>query len=156
LEKPPPPPEGWCKTLADLSAELNAGLRKTLGSPEVDWARDYERSLLPAATRFPCKGDVYEALEDFEVPYMTSWRAPFTGGGKALLKRGDQIEIPDSSVIPQPILVYARAVKYEEIEAQVVPASERKAESYTGFYFAVRTSDPNTKLRLVRSVEQLE
>jgi hypothetical protein len=154
LEKPPPPPEGWCKTLADLSAELNAGLRKTLESPEVDWARDYERSLLPAATRFPCKGDVYEALEDFEVPYMTSWAAPFTGGGKARLKQGDQIEIPDSSVIPQPILVYARAVKYAELEARMVPESERKAKSYTGFYFAVKTSDLNTKFRLVRSAEE--
>jgi hypothetical protein len=95
----------------DLWVELNVGLRETLGSPEVDWARDYERSLLPADTRFPCKGDVYEAVEDFEVSYMTSWHAPCTGGGTALLKCGDQMEIPDSSVIPQPILVYARAVK---------------------------------------------
>jgi hypothetical protein len=150
----PPAPAGWDKTIADLSAELHAGLRDTLGSPEVDWARDYERSLLPADTRFSCKGDVYETLEDFEVPYMTSWRAPFTGGGKALLKRGDQIEIPDSSVIPQPILVYARAVNYRELEVRVVPESERKSESYTGFYFAVRTSDLNTKFRLVRSVEE--
>ena len=156
MEKPPPPPEGWCKTLADLSAELNAGLRKTLGSPEVDWARDYERSLLPAATRFPCKGDVYEALEDFEVPYMTSWAAPFTGGGKGFLKRGDQIETPDASVIPQPILVYARAVKYRELEARMVPDSERKSKSYAGFYFAVRTSDLNTKFRLLRSVVEPE
>lgn len=154
MKKPPPAPAGWNKTLADLSAELNAGLRETLGSPEADWARDYERNLLPAETRFPCKGDVYEALDDIEVPYMTSWAAPFTGGGKGLLKRGDQIEIPDSSVIPQPIRVYARAVKYEEREARMVPESERKSESYTGFYFAVRTSDLNTKFRLVRSLEE--
>jgi hypothetical protein len=154
VKKPPPAPAGWCKTLADLWAELDAGLRETLGSPETDWARDYERSLLPAKTRFPRRGDVYEALEDFEVSYMTSWRAPFTGGGKALLKRGDQIEIPDSSVIPLPILVYARAVNYRELEVRVVPESERKSESYTGFYFAVRTSDLNTKFRLVRSVEE--
>jgi hypothetical protein len=154
VKKLPPAPPGWRKTLADLWDELHAGTRETLGSPESDGARDYERSLLPADTRFPCEGDVYEAREDFEVPYMTSWRAPFTGGGKALLKRGDQIEIPDSSVIAQPILVYARAVKYKEIEARVVPANKRKSESYTGFYFAVRTFDLNTKFRLVRSVEK--
>ena len=151
MEKPPPPPEGWCKTLADLS---DAGIRETLGSPETDWARDYERSLLPPETRFPRRGDIYEPLGDIEVPYMTSWAAPFTGGGNALLKRGDQIEIPDSSVIPQPILVYARAVKYAELEARVVPEHERKSKSYTGFYFAVRTFDLNTKFRLVRSAEK--
>lgn len=156
MKKLPPAPAGWRKTIADLFEELHAGVRKTLGSPEADWARDYERSLLPPETRFPRKGDVYEALEGFEVPYMTSWAAPFTGDGKALLKCGDQFEIPDSSVIPQPILVYARAVKYRELEARMVPESERKAESYTGFYFAVKTSDLNTKFRLVRSVEEPE
>ena len=57
-------------------------------------------------------------------------------------------------MIAQPILVYARAVKYKEIEARVVPANKRKSESYTGFYFAVRTFDLNTKFRLVRSVEK--
>jgi hypothetical protein len=46
-------------------------------------------------------------------------------------------------------------MKYAELEARMVPDSERKAESYTGFYFAVRTSDLNTKFRLVRSVENL-
>ncbi len=67
MTKIPPAPEGWNKTLADLDAEYRAGARVTLGSPEVDWAREYERSLLPADTRFPREGDVYEALEDFEL-----------------------------------------------------------------------------------------
>jgi len=46
-----------------------------VGPPEVDWARNYERSLIPAGTRFPKKGDVYEATEDLQVSYLTSWSA---------------------------------------------------------------------------------
>ena len=63
----PPAPEGWNKTLADLMDEVTTGKRKSLGSPEIDWARDYERSLLPVGTRFPQRGDLYEVTEAVEV-----------------------------------------------------------------------------------------
>ncbi len=147
--KIPPAPEGWNKSLADLDAEYESGARRTpAGSPEIDWARDYERSLLPADTRFPRVGDVYEALEDLEAHYLTSWDAPFTGGGKGLLLRGDQVVV--RYMLPQPIAVNARAVNYREIEARVVPESERKAQGYGGFSFVLKTAALNTKFRLVR------
>ena len=38
-----------------------------MGSPEVEWAIDYERSLIPVGTRFPKKGDVYEPATDVEI-----------------------------------------------------------------------------------------
>jgi hypothetical protein len=149
MTKIPPAPEGWNKTIADLNAEYKSGARRTpAGSPEIDWARDYERSLLPAGTRFPQVGDVYEALEDFEVHYLTSWRAAFTGGGKATLLRGDQIVV--RYMLPRPIAVSADAVNYREVEARVVPESERKAPGYDGFSFTVKTAALNSKFRLVR------
>lgn len=83
----PPAPPGWNKTVADLLAEAKRGERGSVGSPEVDWARDYERSRIPFGSRFPRKGDVYEAIKDFSVDYMTAWAAPYTGGGQGTLKR---------------------------------------------------------------------
>lgn len=52
-----PAPPGWNKTIQDLFDEAKT-TRSTVGPPEVEWARDYERSLIPAGTRFPKKGDV--------------------------------------------------------------------------------------------------
>ena len=82
--------------LASWQKSVGGGLARTerikkpdgVGPPEVDWARDYERSLIPAGTRFPKKGDVYEATRDVEVSYLTSWSAPFTGGGLGAQERG--------------------------------------------------------------------
>jgi hypothetical protein len=83
----PPAPPGWNKTIQDLFDESKR-TKSAVGPPEVEWARDYERSLIPAGMRFPKKGDVFEATRDVEVSYLTSWSAPFTGGGSGRLKKG--------------------------------------------------------------------
>ena len=145
----PPAPPGWKKTLADLHAELKSGVRRTLGSPEVDWARDYERILLPADTRFPRQGDVYEAMEDLQVHYLTSWQAPFTGGGKGTMRRGEQVVVR-YLVHPQPIAVGAHPMNYHEVEARLVPETDRRDERYGGFYLSISTADLNAKFRLVQ------
>lgn len=74
-------PPDWTKTLADLVAESKQ-TRSVIGPPETGWARAYERSLLRPWARFPLDGDVYEALEDTPIKFLTHWRAPFTGGGE--------------------------------------------------------------------------
>src|SRR5580765_2993799 len=99
----PPAPLGWNKTCADLFDEMKRGERTSVGSPEVDWARDYERSQIPAGMRFPRKGDIYEALEDMTVHYMTSWAAPVTGGGDGVLKKGDRVIVDNDPTDPRPI-----------------------------------------------------
>ena len=145
---PPAPPE-WNKTIADLCAEMDRGERTSIGSPEVDWARDYERNQIPAGIRFPRKGDVYEALEDLSVHYMTSWAAPFTGGGEGILKKGDRVEIDTEPVDDRAISTYASARDYAAIEERIVPASERNAPKYSGFYFSFKAVDLNRKFKLV-------
>jgi hypothetical protein len=86
----PPAPPDWNKTIQDLLDEAKKS-GSAVGSPEVDWARDYERSLIPSGTRFPKKGDVYEAIRDVEVSFMTSWLAPLTGGGTGTLIKGQRV-----------------------------------------------------------------
>lgn len=43
----PPRPVGWNKTFEDLTAEMHAGVRKSIGHPEMDWAFEYEKSIAP-------------------------------------------------------------------------------------------------------------
>ena len=147
--KIPPAPPGWNKTISDLIAEMNSGLRKNVGSPEIDWARDYERGLLPPDAKFPKEDDVYEALEDMEIEFLTSWAAPYTGSGKAILKKGERIRAKGSSVDPRPIGAYLEAVDYPALEERMVPSSERKNGKYRGFYFFIKTLDLNRRFRLI-------
>ena len=145
----PPPPLGWNKTIADLVAEITSGVRKSVGPYETQWARDYERSLLRADVRFPNKGDLYEALQDIKIDYMTSWAAPFTGSGKGLLKRGERIRVKYEPGEPRPIGIYLEAVDYATLESRMVPETERNNEKYCGFYFSVKTLDLNRRFKLV-------
>ncbi len=147
----PPAPPGWNKTFADLDAEMHAGLRKSVGFPETEWARDYERSLLPAGTRFPRKGDVYDPVEPVTVSFMTSWSLPYTGGGTMVLQPGQQLRLDDAPGMEEPILVYAVAVNYKEVERLAIPWWTRWRPAYQGFYFAVETALLVSKFKLTRS-----
>ena len=129
--------------------EMKEGKRKSVGSPEVDWARDYERSLLSSSTRFPKAGDVYSAIEDMEVSYMTAWRAPFTGGGKTTIRRGERFWIDSAPSSERPISVYAVAIRYDALELEVIPVAERENPKYNRYYFSFKTEDLNTRFDLV-------
>ena len=152
----PPAPSDWRLTIDDLMREMKEGKRKSIGSPEVDWARDYERSLLLSSTRFPKQGDVYSAIEDMEVSYMTAWRAPFTGGGKTTIRRGERFWIDSAPSSQQPISVYAVAMRYDALELEVIPAVERENPKYNGYYFSFKTEDLNTRFHLVDENYQKE
>lgn len=144
-------PADWNLTISDLMAEMNAGKRKSVGQPELDWAREYERSLIPEGHRFPRKGDVYESLEDQTVHYMTAWAAPFTGGGDAMLLKGEQIWINSQPVDQKPIGTYALPLEYEKLEERMFPKQDRENPKYGGFYFHFKTVDLNRTFRLVRT-----
>jgi len=149
IRKIPTAPAGWNLTIADLMREMNEGKRKSVGSPEVDWARDYERSLLPSNTRFPKEGDVYESISDMEVDYMTAWRAPFTRGGKAMIRKGERFWIDSAPNSQCPISVYAMAIRYDALEIEAIPASDRENPKYNGYYFSIKTADLISRYRLV-------
>jgi hypothetical protein len=151
MKKVPPRPSTWNLTIADMMAEIKAGTRKIIGQPELEWARDYERSLIPVETRFPKKGDVYEALGDMTVKFMTAWAAPCTGGGEGILKKGERVFIDSDPIEPCPIGSYALAVDYAALEERIVPASDRNAPRYGGFYFSFKTVELVQKFKLVQT-----
>jgi len=110
--------------------------RRPIGPPETDWARAYERSLLRKWARFPLDGDIYEALEDTLVKFLTHWAAPFTDGGSGILPKGTQIRVEVFS--PEPIGVYAQPIDREVIEDRLVKAGDRANEKYRGFSLKCR------------------
>jgi len=144
-------PADWNLTLDDLWAEMNAGKRKSVGQPEIEWAREYEKSLIPEDTRFPNKGDVYKANSDQVVHYMTAWSAPFTGGGEATLFKGERIWIDNDPNDEKPLGTYALPVEYRKLEKRMVPAEEREEPRYGGFYFHFKTVDLNKNFTLVQT-----
>jgi len=150
MKNPPPRPHGWNLTIADLMAEMKAGKRKSIDSPEAEWARDYERSLIPAEMRFPKQGDVYEALHEVPVRFLTAWSAPFTGGGDSVLKAGDKLLVDQIPHDPKTISVYAVALDCSSMETRIVPESDRTNPKYAGFYFSLKTVDLNRDFKLVQ------
>jgi len=138
----PPRPANWKKTTHDLVQEMNAGLRTSIGQPEIDWAREYSRSLILDGLRYPQKGDVYESLFDQPVRYLTAWHAPYTGGGESTIYAGERVWMDSASIDEKPIGVYALPVHYDEMEERMVPAEERSAPNYNGFYLSIDHDPP--------------
>jgi hypothetical protein len=140
-------PSGWHKTWDDVLAEMQPG--ESVGRPEMAWAQEYERSMLPGGLRFPRLGDVYEPLEDMTVTYMTQWLAPYTGGGDGVLKKTDRLVVEFEPGDDSPLGASLRAVDYPALEERMIPASDRQSPTWAGFRFYIKTIDLNRKYRLV-------
>jgi hypothetical protein len=143
-------PPGWNKTVSDVIAESKESGR-SIGPPETEWARAYERSLLRPWARFPLDGEVYETLDDTRVRFLTHWRAPFTGGGDGVLPRGTRIRVKVLDWIREPIGVYAEPLDGPRIESLLVSEADRTNPKYGGFSLSVSTADLNKLFRLVPS-----
>jgi len=143
-------PKGWNLTTSDLMDELESGKRKEIGEPEITWASDYERSLIPAHYRFPKNGDLYESIKDQEIHFTTYYRAPFSSGGEAILYKGERIWIQSDSTEEELLMVYALPVDYKALESRIVPEIKRSDERYDGYSLYVRTVELNENFRLIQ------
>lgn len=137
-------PQGWSKTINDLVAE-----KRNLSGEEIEWARNFEREQLRSWVRFPHPGEIYELIEDAEISYLTHWSAPFTGGGKGLLRKGTQVRIAEATGDPEPISVPAYPLDKASVEVELIPEAERKADKYGGFSLSISTGELNKLFRLV-------
>jgi hypothetical protein len=147
----PPMPSDWKLTYADLVAEAKAGKRSSIGRPEMDWAKEYERSLIPADMRFPRKGDLYESLPDQTVGYQTDWAAPYSGAGTGTLFTGEQVWIEKTPRDERPVGADAVPVEYKKLEERMVPEHERTSSKYGSFSLYFTTIELNTNFKLVRT-----
>jgi hypothetical protein len=144
----PPRPADWKLTIGDLMREMKEGKRKLVEQPYIDWAREYEISVIPKDYRFPKTGDLYESLTDQEIDFMTAWAAPFTGGGTGKILKGEKIWVPEQTD-EKCTGTYADPVDYAGLEQRMVSETDRSADKYGGFYFFIKTVDLNEKFKLV-------
>jgi hypothetical protein len=144
-------PNDWDLTVTDLMNELKNGKRKQIGEPELSWARLYERSLIPRNYRFPRKGDLYKSKCDQTIDYLTSWSAPYTGGGTTTLFKGEKIWIFSDPTSNKTIGTYALPVDYKNLEDRIVPYNERTAFKYNGYYFSISTKTLNENFDLIQT-----
>src|SRR5262245_15374932 len=142
--------EEWSNAVRDFLAKA-ARLGRPVPMSELNPAFEREKASLRAWARFPRDGEVYEALRDIEVDFVTHWSAPFTGGGKGRLPAGTHVRVIVLSDDPEPIGVYAKAVNRPTLEQELVPAADRHAEKYAGFSLCIDTDSLNQDFRLVES-----
>jgi hypothetical protein len=64
------------KTIEDLANEMMRGERFGIDYDEANWARDYERSLFPPDTIFPCNDQIWETINDCDVQVSYILAAP--------------------------------------------------------------------------------
>ena len=146
-------PVGWSKTIADLFVEAKK-TNSSVGPPETEWARAYEQSLLRPWARFPLDGEVYEAIEDTPVSFLTHFRAPFTDGGTGIIPKGTKVRVKVTSFATDPISVYADPLNHTSIEQLLVPPAILADAKYGGFSLSISTAELNTKYHLIKGVEQ--
>jgi hypothetical protein len=144
-------PADWKLTVSDLMSELKTGKRKQVADPELTWAREYERSLIPSNYRFPKKGDLYQAKFEQTIDFLTAWSAPYTGGGTANIYKGEQVWIDSDPSNEKPTGVYALPVNYKELEERIVSVSDKSAFNYDGYYFHITTKTINENFELIKT-----
>ncbi len=83
------------------------------------------------------EGQRFRTCTDIETLYLTSYRAPFTGGGKALIPAGFEFEVMHDQVDGAPG-VNCRALDYERYEELLVSKQERADSKYAGYHIVMR------------------
>lgn len=144
-------PSDWNLTISDLFEELKAGKRAEIKDPEMTWAREYERSLIPLGYRFPKKGDLYAANFDQEINFLTTWTAPYSGGGTTTLFKGEQVWVDSNPIDKRPIGAYLLAVEYKDLENRIVSESDRNSFKYDSYCFHISTKTLNENFKLVKT-----
>ena len=97
---------------------------------------------------YPKGGEVYEAVHDTQITYMTHFMAPFTGGDKAYIQKGERIIVSKPNR-PKPTGYYCHPLNSDEIEDRIVPDADRKDPRYNGFSLFINTTTINQDFRPV-------
>ena len=135
-------PDGWNKTTDDLDES------RIITSDEFAWAEAYERDQL-GNVRFPLNGEVYESIDEVEIIYLTHWCAPYTGGGKCILKKNVQVKVEVHERNQEPIAVYALPLNYDNLESEIIPKDDLEATKYGSYSLSIETKVLNNKFKLI-------
>ena len=128
------------------------GERLFASGEEGDWARDYERSLLPAGIVLPLDVQVWEVVDECDAHVHYIFATPASSGGRGRLVSGERVRIMTGDIDPKPIVVSFLPLRYDELHDSLVPPDVRSAPRYTNYALSVKTAYFNERFRLVEDV----
>ena len=140
-----PRPPDWKKTFEDLLRERRD---VSVNDDEFHWAIDYERSLLPPDTVFPCGNQVWEVMQDCEVRFIAGFSERPVEAYRARLSAGERVRIRATGEA-RPIFVNFVPLRYHELAQSIVPEDIRTSSGYVGYWLDAKTGYFNEHFRLV-------
>jgi hypothetical protein len=136
------------RTIEELFADCKAGVRRSIPRRDMLRAWQLERALLPASTRFPREGEVWEAIDDVEVRYTVfADTAPHGADGRAVLRKGERVICRSAS--PPQLLSGFEPVGHAEFHERIVAQG---SFAHTGTYhLSIWTAQLNADFRPIDS-----
>lgn len=134
------------KTVKELFAEVKKG--KSVSGKAMDKARKLSKALMPIGLFYPKGGEVFEAIQDSEISFLTHFMAAYTGGDKAILLKGERIIIskPNQN---NPLSYYCYPIDSATIENRIIPFSDKDEPRYNGYSLSVDTKILNRNFKQI-------
>lgn len=92
---------------------------------------------------YPKGGEVFQAMNDVEITYLTHFMAPYTGGEKAILLKGEKVLV-SKPLNSKPKGYYCYPLNADEVEQRIIPNSDKNNPAYNGFSLSIDTKSLNT------------
>ena len=132
-----PPVPKWNSALDDIDVEslFAAG-------------RQQEASLMPSGITYPRTRQIWEAMRDCEVGFVTLFKPnmpteldwsrlkPF---GQVRLSQAERVRVL-SAEASKPLHVSFQPLRYEELHAYIVPTEIRSLDHYSQYFLSLRTA----------------
>ncbi len=90
----------------------------------------------------PKKGDVFEAIQDVSINYLTHFMAPYTGGGKTILLKGERVVVNKPGK-DKSSSCYCYPINAQQIENRIIPDSDKDNPAYSGFSLFIEKQQLN-------------
>ena len=106
------------KTVDELFDKVKKG--KTVSGKSFENARKLSKALMPTGIFYPKGGEVFEASQDVQITYLPHFMAPYTGGEKAKLLKGEKVIISKPNQ-DKPLGYYCYPINADEVEDRIIP-----------------------------------
>ena len=140
------------KTVDELFDEVKKG--KSVSGKAFDNARKLSKVLMPTGLFYPKGGEVFEAVQNVQISYLTHFMAPYTGGDKAKLLKGERVIVSKPNQ-DKPLGYYCYPINADEVEDRIIPYSDRNDPAYNGFSLSIDTKSLNTDFKQIELTENL-
>lgn len=137
------------KTIEELIEKSAKG--ESVSGKAIENAKKLSKALMPKGLFYPKGGEVFEAIHDIQISYLTHFMAPCTGGGKAKLLKGEKLIIskPNQN---KALGYYCYPTNADELENRIIPYSERNDPAYNGFSLSIDTKELNSNFKQIELI----